>query len=49
MELGGHAPLIVFEDADSDEAVKGAMANKYRNSGQVCVSAIRIFVHEKIQ
>ncbi len=48
MELGGHAPLIVFEDADLDEAVKGAMANKYRNSGQVCVSANRIFVHEKI-
>ena len=48
MELGGHAPLIVFDDADIDEAVKGSMANKYRNSGQVCVSANRIFVHEKI-
>ena len=48
MELGGHAPLIIFEDADIDEAVEGAMANKYRNSGQVCVSANRIFVHEKI-
>ena len=48
MELGGHAPFIVFEDADIDEAVEGAMANKYRNSGQVCVSANRIFVHEKI-
>ena len=48
MELGGHAPFIVFEDADLEEAVKGAMANKYRNSGQVCVSANRIFVHEKI-
>ena len=48
MELGGHAPLVVFEDADLDEAVEGAMANKYRNSGQVCVSANRIFVHEKI-
>jgi len=48
MELGGHAPLIIFEDADIDEAVEGAMANKYRNSGQVCVAANRIFVHEKI-
>ena len=48
MELGGHAPLIIFEDADLDEAVEGAMANKYRNSGQVCVSANRIFVHENI-
>tara|TARA_B100000686_G_scaffold66910_1_gene72343 strand:- start:6796 stop:8289 length:1494 start_codon:yes stop_codon:yes gene_type:complete len=48
MELGGHAPLVVFEDADLDSAVEGAMANKYRNSGQVCVSANRIFVHEKV-
>ena len=48
MELGGHAPFIVFEDADLDEAVIGAMANKYRNSGQVCVSANRIYVHESI-
>ena len=48
MELGGNAPFIVFDDADIDDAVEGAMANKYRNSGQVCVSANRIFVHEKI-
>ncbi len=48
MELGGHAPFIVFQDADIDAAVEGAMANKYRNSGQVCVSANRIFVHESI-
>ena len=48
MELGGHAPLIIFDDADIDDAVEGAMANKYRNSGQVCVSANRIFVHEKV-
>tara|TARA_Y100001978_G_scaffold176588_1_gene169565 strand:+ start:656 stop:2119 length:1464 start_codon:yes stop_codon:yes gene_type:complete len=48
MELGGHAPFIVFEDADLDKAVEGAMANKYRNSGQVCVSANRIYVHEKV-
>ncbi len=48
MELGGNAPFIVFEDADIDAAVEGAMANKYRNSGQVCVSANRIFVHSKV-
>ncbi len=48
MELGGHAPFIVFEDADLDDAVDGAMANKYRNSGQVCVSANRIYVHDNI-
>ena len=48
MELGGHAPFIVFEDADLEEAVIGAMANKYRNSGQVCVSANRIYVHNNI-
>lgn len=48
MELGGHAPFIVFEDADLDSAVEGAMGNKYRNSGQVCVSANRIYVHESI-
>ena len=48
MELGGHAPFIVFHDADLDAAVTGAMANKYRNSGQVCVSANRIFVHDSI-
>ncbi|MCL0166779.1 aldehyde dehydrogenase family protein, partial [Klebsiella pneumoniae] len=38
MELGGNAPYIVFEDADIDAAVKGAIANKFRNAGQVCVS-----------
>ena len=48
MELGGHAPFIVFDDADLDAAVEGAMANKYRNSGQVCVSANRIYVHESV-
>ena len=45
MELGGNAPLIVFEDADLDRAVEGAIATKYRNSGQTCVSANRILVH----
>ncbi|MDC1296637.1 NAD-dependent succinate-semialdehyde dehydrogenase [Alphaproteobacteria bacterium] len=48
MELGGHAPFIVFEDADIDEAVLGAMQSKFRNTGQTCVCANRIFVHEKI-
>jgi succinate-semialdehyde dehydrogenase/glutarate-semialdehyde dehydrogenase len=48
MELGGNAPLIVFEDADLDLAVKGALATKYRNCGQTCVSANRILVQERI-
>ena len=48
MELGGHAPFIVFDDANIDEAVKGAMQSKFRNSGQTCICANRIFVHEKI-
>ncbi len=48
MELGGHAPLIVFEDANIDEAVAGAMMSKFRNSGQTCICANRLFVHEKV-
>jgi succinate-semialdehyde dehydrogenase / glutarate-semialdehyde dehydrogenase len=44
MELGGNAPFIVFDDADLDEAVKGAIACKYRNNGQTCVCANRIYV-----
>jgi len=48
MELGGNAPLIVFEDADLDAAVEGAIASKYRNSGQTCVCVNRILAHEKI-
>jgi succinate-semialdehyde dehydrogenase/glutarate-semialdehyde dehydrogenase len=48
LELGGNAPLIVFDDADLDAAVEGAMASKYRNSGQTCVCANRIFVHDKV-
>jgi len=48
MELGGHAPLIVFDDADMDEAVAGAIQSKFRNSGQTCICTNRIFVHEKI-
>ena len=48
MELGGHAPFIVFDDANIDEAVAGAMQSKFRNTGQTCVCANRLFVHEKI-
>ncbi|MBV5306811.1 MAG: NAD-dependent succinate-semialdehyde dehydrogenase [Desulfobulbaceae bacterium] len=48
LELGGHAPFIVFDDADLDQAVAGALASKYRNSGQTCVCANRFIVHEKI-
>lgn len=48
MELGGNAPYIVFEDADIDAAVKGAIANKFRNAGQVCVSVNRFFIHHRV-
>ncbi len=48
MELGGNAPYIVFEDADIDAAVQGAVANKFRNAGQVCVSVNRFFIHEAV-
>lgn len=48
LELGGHAPFIVFDDADLDEAVRGAIASKYRNSGQTCVCANRFIVQEGI-
>jgi succinate-semialdehyde dehydrogenase/glutarate-semialdehyde dehydrogenase len=48
LELGGHAPYIVFEDADVDRAVQDVMACKFRNAGQVCVSANRIYVQDKI-
>jgi succinate-semialdehyde dehydrogenase / glutarate-semialdehyde dehydrogenase len=48
MELGGHAPFIVFDDADVDAAVKGAMACKFRNSGQTCVCTNRIYVQDKV-
>lgn len=48
LELGGNAPFIVFEDADIDKAVEGAIASKYRNAGQTCVCANRLFVHENI-
>src|SRR5690606_28207127 len=48
MELGGNAPFIVFDDADLDAAVEGAIASKYRNTGQTCVCANRFYVHDKI-
>lgn len=48
LELGGNAPLIVFDDANIDLAVKGTMASKYRNAGQTCVCANRIYVQNNI-
>src|SRR5207237_3734825 len=48
MELGGNAPLIVFDDADLDTAVEGAIASKFRNTGQTCVCANRILVQDGI-
>ncbi len=48
MELGGNAPFIVFDDADLDAAVVGAMASKYRNTGQTCVCANRIYVQDGV-
>src|SRR5687767_3144624 len=44
LELGGNAPFIVFDDADLDSAVEGALASKYRNAGQTCVCANRLYV-----
>ncbi|MDB5764687.1 MAG: NAD-dependent succinate-semialdehyde dehydrogenase [Herminiimonas sp.] len=48
LELGGHAPFIVFDDADLDAAVEGALQSKYRNAGQTCVCTNRFYVHESI-
>jgi len=48
LELGGNAPFIVFEDADIDKAVAGAMIAKFRNNGQSCIGANRFYIHEKI-
>jgi succinate-semialdehyde dehydrogenase/glutarate-semialdehyde dehydrogenase len=48
MELGGNAPFIVFDDADVDAAVEGAMASKYRNTGQTCVCANRLLVQDGV-
>ncbi len=48
MELGGHAPVIVFDDVDVENVLDLSAASKFRNSGQVCVSPTRYYVHEKI-
>ena len=48
LELGGHAPFLVFEDADVDLAVREVAASKFRNAGQTCVCSNRVFVHESI-
>jgi len=48
LELGGNAPFIVFDDADLDEAVAGAVASKYRNAGQTCVCTNRLYVHTDV-
>lgn len=48
MELGGNAPFLVFDDADVDQAVAGLMATKYRNTGQACISANRVYVQDAI-
>lgn len=48
LELGGNAPFIVFDDADIDAAIEGALASKYRNAGQTCVCTNRFYVHAKV-
>ena len=48
MELGGNAPFLVFEDADVDDAIEGAMIAKMRNVGEACTSANRFHVHESL-
>ncbi len=48
LELGGNAPFIVFDDADLDAAVEGALASKYRNMGQTCVCANRFLVQDGV-
>ncbi|WP_180321211.1 NAD-dependent succinate-semialdehyde dehydrogenase [Metabacillus halosaccharovorans] len=48
LELGGHAPLIVLEDADLDQAVEGVISSKFRNAGQTCVCTNRVYVHQSI-
>src|SRR6202008_2222559 len=48
LELGGNAPFLVFDDADLDAAVEGAMISKYRNAGQTCVCANRILVQDGV-
>jgi succinate-semialdehyde dehydrogenase/glutarate-semialdehyde dehydrogenase len=48
LELGGNAPFVVFEDAELDKAIEGIMASKFRNAGQTCVCANRIYVHDAV-
>ncbi|MEE9249833.1 MAG: NAD-dependent succinate-semialdehyde dehydrogenase [Alphaproteobacteria bacterium] len=48
MELGGHAPVVVFDDADTDKAAEIAAAGKFRNAGQVCIAPTRMYVHEAV-
>src|SRR5208337_4101921 len=48
LELGGNAPFIVFDDADLDAAVEGAIASKYRNTGQTCVCANRLLIQDSV-
>lgn len=48
LELGGNAPFIVFDDADVDAAVNGALASKFRNAGQACVGANRFYIHDAV-
>ncbi|WP_044639864.1 NAD-dependent succinate-semialdehyde dehydrogenase [Risungbinella massiliensis] len=48
LELGGHAPFIIFEDADLDEAVQGLFDSKFRNSGQMCICTNRLYIHEQV-
>ncbi|NMM37787.1 MAG: NAD-dependent succinate-semialdehyde dehydrogenase [Glaciimonas sp.] len=48
LELGGNAPFIVFDDADIDAAIEGLLLSKFRNAGQTCICANRVYVHEKI-
>lgn len=49
LELGGHAPIIVFDDADIDKATTLALASKFRNNGQTCICANRIYVHDSVK
>jgi succinate-semialdehyde dehydrogenase / glutarate-semialdehyde dehydrogenase len=49
LELGGHAPVIIFEDANLQKAIQGVISSKFRNSGQTCICANRIYVHRNIE